>query len=50
LIHQVTPVFVNFAVPEQHLAAIRRLLRDSNAEVKLNAASALLRLTTGTGR
>jgi multidrug efflux system membrane fusion protein len=25
VIHQVTPVFVNFAVPEKHLAAIRRL-------------------------
>jgi multidrug efflux system membrane fusion protein len=25
VIHQVMPVFVNFAVPEQHLAAIRRL-------------------------
>lgn len=25
VIHQVSPVFVNFAVPEQHLAAIRRL-------------------------
>jgi membrane fusion protein, multidrug efflux system len=25
VIHQVTPIFVNFSVPEQHLAAIRRL-------------------------
>jgi multidrug efflux system membrane fusion protein len=25
IIHQVTPVFVNFSIPEQHLAAIRRL-------------------------
>ncbi|MBZ5626454.1 MAG: efflux RND transporter periplasmic adaptor subunit [Acidobacteriia bacterium] len=25
IIHQVTPIFVNFSVPEQHLAAIRRL-------------------------
>jgi len=25
VIHQLTPVFINFAVPEQHLAAIRRL-------------------------
>jgi multidrug efflux system membrane fusion protein len=25
VIHQVTPVFVNFAAPEQHLATIRRL-------------------------
>src|SRR6185436_5236336 len=25
IIHQVTPVFVNFSVPEQHLATIRRL-------------------------
>jgi multidrug efflux system membrane fusion protein len=25
VIHQVAPIFVNFAVPEQHLAAIRRL-------------------------
>jgi multidrug efflux system membrane fusion protein len=31
IIHQVTPIFVNFSVPEQHLAAIRRL----NASRKL---------------
>ena len=31
IIHQVEPIFVNFSVPEQHLAAIRRL----NAQQKL---------------
>src|SRR5262249_22983641 len=25
VIHQVSPIFVNFSVPEQHLAAVRRL-------------------------
>ena len=25
VIHQVSPIFVNFNVPEQHLAAVRRL-------------------------
>jgi HEAT repeat protein len=37
-------------VPTNDLAAIRRLLRDPSAEVKLNASYALLRLTAGTGR
>jgi multidrug efflux system membrane fusion protein len=34
VIHQVTPIFVNFAVPERHLAAIRRLSASHKLEVR----------------
>jgi multidrug efflux system membrane fusion protein len=34
IIHQVTPIFVNFSVPEEHLAAIRRL--SSNRKLAVN--------------
>lgn len=34
IIHQVTPIFVNFSIPEQHLAAIRRL--SSNRALTVN--------------
>ena len=34
VIHQVTPIFVNFAVPERHLAAIRRLNANRQLEVR----------------
>ncbi len=34
IIHQVTPIFVNFSIPEQHLAAIRRL--SSNRKLTVN--------------
>jgi len=34
VIHQVTPIFVNFAVPERHLAAIRRLSANRKLEVR----------------
>ena len=37
IIHQVSPVFVNFSVPEQHLGAIRRL----NASRKLAVRASL---------
>jgi multidrug efflux system membrane fusion protein len=35
IIHQVAPIFVNFSVPEQHLAAIRRL--SANRKLAVNA-------------
>ena len=35
VIHQVSPIFVNFSVPEQHLAAIRRL----NASQRLKVSA-----------
>ena len=35
VIHQVAPIFVNFSVPEQHLAAIRRL--SANASWRCSA-------------
>jgi multidrug efflux system membrane fusion protein len=34
VIHQVSPIFVNFAVPERHLAAIRRLSANRKLEVR----------------
>jgi multidrug efflux system membrane fusion protein len=37
IIHQVTPIFVNFSVPEQHLAAIRRLSSNRKLEVRVFA-------------
>jgi multidrug efflux system membrane fusion protein len=37
VIHQLTPVFVNFAVPEQHLAAVRRLSAGRQLLVKVHA-------------
>jgi multidrug efflux system membrane fusion protein len=37
VIHQVAPVFVNFAVPEQHLASIRRLSASRKLAVKVHA-------------
>jgi multidrug efflux system membrane fusion protein len=37
IIHQVTPVFVNFSVPEQHLAAIRRLSANRKLPVSVFA-------------
>jgi multidrug efflux system membrane fusion protein len=35
IIHQVTPIFVNFNVPEQHLGAIRRLNAGHRLSVKV---------------
>jgi len=35
VIHQVEPIFVNFSVPEQHLATIRRLNRDRKLAVNV---------------
>ena len=37
VIHQVSPIFVNFSVPEQHLATIRRL--NSNRRLAVNVFS-----------
>ena len=37
VIHQVSPIFVNFNVPEQHLAAIRRLNAAHQLAVKVSA-------------
>jgi multidrug efflux system membrane fusion protein len=37
IIHQVTPIFVNFSVPEQHLAAIRRLSSNRKLAVSVFA-------------
>jgi multidrug efflux system membrane fusion protein len=37
IIHQVTPIFVNFSVPEQHLAAIRRLSSSRKLAVQVFA-------------
>jgi multidrug efflux system membrane fusion protein len=34
VIHQVSPIFVNFNVPEQHLAAVRRLSADRKLAVR----------------
>jgi multidrug efflux system membrane fusion protein len=34
IIHQVSPIFVNFSVPEQHLAAIRRLNASRKLQVR----------------
>ncbi len=35
VIHRVEPIFVNFSVPEQHLAAIRRLSANHSLEVRV---------------
>jgi multidrug efflux system membrane fusion protein len=37
IIHQVSPIFVNFSIPEQHLAAIRRL--SNNRKLMVNVFS-----------
>jgi multidrug efflux system membrane fusion protein len=34
VIHQLSPIFVNFSVPEQHLAAVRRLSANRKLEVR----------------
>jgi multidrug efflux system membrane fusion protein len=48
VIHQVSPVFVNFAVPEQHLAAIRRLSNGRKLSVSVFANENPARLGEGT--
>jgi len=35
VLHQIEPIFVNFSVPEQHLAAIRRLNANRKLEVRV---------------
>jgi multidrug efflux system membrane fusion protein len=47
VIHQVTPVFVNFNVPEQHLAAVRRLSARSKLAVNVFAQDDPNRLASG---
>jgi multidrug efflux system membrane fusion protein len=47
VIHQVTPVFVNFNVPEQHLAAVRRLSARSRLAVHVFAQDDPNRLASG---
>ena len=37
VIHQVSPIFVNFNVPEQHLAAVRRLNANHKLAVRVFA-------------
>ncbi len=48
VIHQLTPVFVNFAAPEQHLAAIRRLSARGKLTVTATANDNPGRVTHGT--
>ena len=47
IIHQVTPIFVNFSVPEQHLAAIRRLSSSRKLAVQVFARDNPDRAATG---
>jgi multidrug efflux system membrane fusion protein len=48
VIHQVTPIFVNFSVPERHLAAIRRLHAAHKLPVRVYAQDNPTRAATGT--
>ena len=49
VIHQVSPIFVNFNVPEQHLAAVRRLNASHKLAVRVFAAGrSRARRATGT--
>lgn len=47
VIHQVSPIFVNFNVPEQHLAAIRRLSTNRKLAVRAFSQDAPDRAATG---
>ena len=47
VIHQVSPVFVNFNVPEQHLAAVRRLSANHKLAVRVFAQDDPNRIATG---
>jgi multidrug efflux system membrane fusion protein len=47
VIHQVAPIFVNFAVPERHLAAIRRLSANRQLAVRALPQDSPDRGTTG---
>ena len=48
VIHQVAPIFVNFNVPEQHLAAIRRLSATRRLEVQAYTRDDPAHAATGT--
>jgi multidrug efflux system membrane fusion protein len=48
IIHQVAPMFVNFSVPEEHLATIRRLSAGRKLPVKVNAQDSPDRTSVGT--
>jgi multidrug efflux system membrane fusion protein len=47
VIHQVSPIFVNFNVPEQHLAAVRRLNANRKLAVRVFAQDDPTRGSTG---
>src|SRR6185295_6969866 len=47
VIHQVSPVFVNFNVPERHLASIRRLQAARKLAVRVYAQDNPTRAATG---
>ena len=48
VIHQVSPIFVNFNVPEQHLAAMRRLNANHQLAVRVFAQDDATRGASGT--
>ncbi|HLK67001.1 MAG TPA: efflux RND transporter periplasmic adaptor subunit [Bryobacteraceae bacterium] len=48
IIHQVSPIFVNFSIPEQHLAAIRRLSSSRKLSVDVVSRDNPDRPVTGT--
>ena len=48
VIHQVSPIFVNFNVPEQHLAAVRRLSANHKLGVNVFAQDDPKRAASGT--
>jgi multidrug efflux system membrane fusion protein len=48
VIHRVSPIFVNFNVPEQHLAAVRRLNANHQLAVHVFAQDDATRGSTGT--
>ena len=48
VIHQVSPIFVNFNVPEQHLAAVRRLNANHQLAVRVFAQDDATRGSAGT--
>jgi multidrug efflux system membrane fusion protein len=48
VIHQVSPIFVNFNVPEQHLAAVRRLNANRQLAVRVFAQDDPSRGSSGT--
>src|SRR5262249_32399606 len=47
VIHQVAPIFVNFSVPEQHLASVRRLSADRKLTVRAFSQDAPDRIASG---